>query len=214
MYSWYFHASECLVYLADVRPLSSGLEAVLDDFRHSEWFTRGWTLQELLAPCRVIFLTQAWEVFGHKCFSCDDAAPCIGAGRRLNGVVADVTRIPERVLFDIGEISKMSVEEIAIWAKNRETSRPEDIAYCMLGLFNVNMTLLYGEGGRALERLQHKIRKIGSRDEDGSLKDPSAIQIAAASQNLGDCETQEYIHGRKTEADPIQDFMKTYRSAD
>lgn len=128
------------------------------DFRRSDWFERGWTLQELLAPRCVIFVTQEWEVIGRK--SPADH-PCAASPCSLNQTIAQVTHIPEDVLngFEsqrdlISDSTKMA------WAANRQTTKVEDAAYCLLGIFDVHMSLIYGEGEfNARRRLQKKIKK-------------------------------------------------------
>ena len=125
MYEWYFRPRVCYAYLADVHGL--------DDFEQSRWFTRGWTLQELLAPINVAFYTHDWTYLGqHR------EAPLLTPLRRA-------TRIDERILLGQGSLENTSVAKIMYWASNRVTSRLEDEAYCLMGLFGVNMPLIYGE---------------------------------------------------------------------
>ncbi|KAK6437164.1 hypothetical protein LTR95_006645 [Oleoguttula sp. CCFEE 5521] len=159
MWRWYDSAVECHAYLADVLPFGAdrGIVEVLDDFAESEWFQRGWTLQELLAPRCVIFFTQAWEIIGHKCSQCDTKRSCEGAGPLLNARIAQVTGIPEAVLRDFEQSKPLGVEEKMKWQLGRRTTRLEDQAYCLLGIFDVNMPLIYGEGLRAIERLERTI---------------------------------------------------------
>jgi hypothetical protein len=141
MYQWYKYAQVCYAYLADVR---SG-EKVKDELRKSNWFKRGWTLQELLAPPRVVF-------FGHDWVD-------IGTRKNLEDLISDVTGIHNFLEFETACVAqKMS------WAVGRRATRVEDIAYCLVGLFDVNMPPLYGEGEKAFMRLQLEILKI-SDDE-------------------------------------------------
>lgn len=120
-------------------------------FRHARWFTRGWCLQELIAPSKVEFFAQDWSDMGTKW--------------SLRHVIFDITGIPERALLD-RDIQKYSIAERMSWASTRETTRIEDMAYCLLGLFDINMPLLYGEGKKAFLRLQ---REILSQEEDFSI---------------------------------------------
>ena len=136
MYRWYEESGVCFTYLDDVPS---------KDISKSEWFTRGWTLQELIAPSVVIFLDETWEEIGTK-FS-------------LRKKISDITRIPEDILQG-GDLQTASIAQRMSWASNRETKRIEDIAYCLMGIFGVNMPMLYGEGGRAFIRLQEEIMKI------------------------------------------------------
>jgi hypothetical protein len=141
MYQWYKYAQVCYAYLADVR---SG-EKVKDELRKSNWFKRGWTLQELLAPPRVVFFDHDWVD--------------IGTRKSLEDLISDVTGIHNFLEFETACVAqKMS------WVAGRRTTRVEDIAYCLLGLFDVNMPPLYGEGEKAFMRLQLEILKI-SDDE-------------------------------------------------
>ncbi|KAI5357041.1 putative heterokaryon incompatibility [Septoria linicola] len=147
MFRWYQRSAECYVYLQDVvlpeshdDPVS--LENLLQD---CQWFKRGWTLQELLAPAEVIFLTAQWTSLGTRQ---DD---------EMATVVSQITSIG---LYDLNNFNQQrpSVARKMSWASRRTTTRPEDIAYCLLGLFDVSMPLLYGEGaGRAFMRLQQEV---------------------------------------------------------
>ena len=149
MYRWYQNAKVCYAYLADVRwddPRRWNCE-VEKMFMNSRWFTRGWTLQELLAPKNVVFLDRNWVVFG--------------SNLSLINLISLVTGIDKG---HINNISRASVAQKMSWACGRETRRVEDMAYSLMGLFDVNMPLLYGEGEKAFTRLQHEIVKI-SNDE-------------------------------------------------
>ena len=142
MYRWYRDAGVCYAYLADI---SVSVKYVGTKLRESRWFTRGWTLQELLAPEFVTFYDQDWVDVGTK--------------RSLQHLISDVTGIDTDHLF---QPRHASVAAKMSWASFRETTRPEDIAYCLLGLFDVSMPLLYGEGAsKAFERLQHEIIRSG-----------------------------------------------------
>ena len=163
MFRWYSQARECIAYLADVSPLSTGWDIVMDHFRRSEWFTRGWTLQELLAPRCVVFLNSVWEVIGHKCSFCSYKSPCAGAGPLLNQEIAKAAGIREDILSDYRQSENLSVEDKMKWMEHRSTTRTEDMAYCLLGLFDVNIPLLYGEGYKALLRLGAELDKAPDR---------------------------------------------------
>lgn len=114
---------------------------------------RGWTLQELIAPREVEFYNHSWERFGTR--------------GSLSAEIRAITGIPTEVLYftptrDIPDVSRLleltSVAERMSWAARRETTREEDIAYSLLGLFDINMPLLYGEGRvKAFKRLQEEI---------------------------------------------------------
>ncbi|OAL44948.1 hypothetical protein IQ07DRAFT_684390 [Pyrenochaeta sp. DS3sAY3a] len=139
MYAYYSRARICYVYLHDV--------ASLEDFEQSSWFTRGWTLQELLAPLEVHFFNLKWEPIGSKY----ELAPNI----------TWITGIPVEALESFNPDDYCVAEKLS-WSAKRKTTREEDCAYCLLGLFQINMPLLYGEGGRAFQRLQEEIMKIST----------------------------------------------------
>lgn len=120
------------------------------------------TLQELLAPTTVVFTTCAWEVIGYK----SQAAPngdrieySAKYGRYLNDAVANITAIPEHILEDFPQSRTLPVQERMGWMARRTTTRIEDMAYCLLGIFGVHMALIYGEGEGAMARLEEEVRK-------------------------------------------------------
>jgi hypothetical protein len=119
-----------------------------------KWFTRGWCLQELIAPRNVRFYNNRWECIGSK------------LDTYLRVLVSRISKIDEAVLADASTLSMFSVAQKMSWAAHRETTKPEDIAYCLLGIFDVNIPLLYGEGQKAFMRLQEEIIK---RSNDLSL---------------------------------------------
>lgn len=139
MFRWYQQASVCHVFLSDL-PSASELDDALPKCR---WFTRGWTLQELLAPGVVKFYDGTWNLRGTKADLFDQLS-------KITGILWSVLA-GERPLHDISVGVRMS------WASNRETTRPEDIAYCLLGIFDVNMPMIYCEGNKAFRRLQEEI---------------------------------------------------------
>ena len=128
MFHWYRNSRVCYSYLDDV-PSSDEPRSENSRFRKSRWFTRGWTLQELLAPLYVVFFGSDWTEIGTK--------------SSLQEVISDITGIDSQVLLTNygGEIS---VAQRMAWASKRETSRVEDEAYCLMGFFGVNMPMLYG----------------------------------------------------------------------
>ena len=143
MYGWYERAQVCYVYLADVSVAKWN-----EKFRISRWFLRGWTLQELLAPPTVVFYSREWKEIGTKW--------------SLRDEVSRATGITHHQMIDhkrVNVATKMS------WAALRETTRIEDTAYSLLGLFDINMPLLYGEGDKAFIRLQHEILQTQAHDE-------------------------------------------------
>ncbi|THU96845.1 HET-domain-containing protein [Dendrothele bispora CBS 962.96] len=146
MYQYYLEAAICYVYLSDVSGKEKRPEDANSPFRFSRWFTRGWTLQELLAPRYLVFLDNTWTEIGTKW--------------SLHDVISAITSIPSRVLED-GDVSRYSVAQKMSWAACRQTTRPEDQAYCLMGLFGVNMPPIYGEGSaKAFTRLQQQIIEL------------------------------------------------------
>lgn len=160
MYRWYEKSAECYVLLQDYRPdLPSSFEAC-------EWFSRGWTLQELLAPRHCVFFTGTWKIVGHKHFWDPQHCPCgknertpqgFACGPNLLPQIATSTNIPEHILSGLTSVRSASVAQRMSWASQRSTTRVEDCAYSLVGLFEINMPLLYGEGIRAFRRLQEEI---------------------------------------------------------
>lgn len=147
MYAWYRDAKVCYSYLFDV-PDSS----ITSSFGESVWFTRGWTLQELIAPCYLKFFNAEWAGLGTK--------------DELKDVISEVTGIDKEVLAGTAAPQTFSIAQRMSWASKRTTTKVEDIAYSLLGLFDINMSLLYGEGHKAFTRLQEKLLK---RSDDQSL---------------------------------------------
>ena len=115
-------------------------------FRKSKWFTRGWTLQEPVAPAIVEFFSEEGEQLGNK--------------KSLERHIHEVTGIPVKALRG-SLLSDFSVPERMLWAEKRETTRKEDKAYSLLGIFDVYMPLIYGEGGEnAFKRLREEMDKV------------------------------------------------------
>ncbi|KAM0417445.1 hypothetical protein ACHAPT_012594, partial [Fusarium lateritium] len=155
MFSWYQNADRCYVYLSDVsvehtdHDESNKLPPTClwgTAFRQSRWFTRGWTLQELLAPKSVEFFSKEGKRLGDR--------------ESLGQMIHEITKIPVEALRG-DSLSNFSVEERLKWAENRQTKCIEDKAYCLLGVFRIRISLRYGEGDFAFKRLR---RKIGNED--------------------------------------------------
>jgi len=150
MFRWYRCASVCYAYLSDV-PGDDHARKLTSNFSTSRWFVRGWTLQELLAPKQLRFYHKGWGYLGTK--------------GTMRTVVGKITGIPHQILLGITELQSMSVAQRMSWAARRETKRKEDLAYCLLGIFNVTMPMIYGEGAdQAFLRLQEQIMRT-TRDD-------------------------------------------------
>jgi hypothetical protein len=146
MYKWYWQAEICYAYLEDVKqPFDTSVGPLHSDFVRSRWFRRGWTLQELLAPPSVVFFDYNWNRFGTK--------------HDMYMTIKAAADIEEKYIRHRGKLEEASIGTVFRWASKRETKRPEDVAYCLLGFFRVNMPLLYGEGTRAFYRLQLELLK-------------------------------------------------------
>ncbi|KAH9924684.1 HET-domain-containing protein [Epithele typhae] len=139
MFRYYSLSHTCYVYLSDHG------ESRRNSLHRSQWHGRGWTLQELVAPKEVVFLSRSWIPLGTKL--------------DLAMMLEEATGIPAPVLRFERSITDMSVAARMSWASKRKTTRVEDEAYCLFGLFGINMPTLYGEGSRAFYRLQEEIMK-------------------------------------------------------
>ncbi|TBU58056.1 heterokaryon incompatibility protein-domain-containing protein [Dichomitus squalens] len=173
MHAWYAAAKVCYAFLADV-VAEEDLAYPLSTFRKSRWFTRGWTLQELIAPWDVVFFSGDWRVIGSK--------------DTLADLLEKVTGIDRGVLLHQKSLDEVSVAARLSWVAKRVTTRVEDEAYSLLGIFDINMPTLYGEGIRAFRRLQEEIMR---RIPDQSLFAPGlgllgcATPVNTAAQNDG-----------------------------
>ena len=144
MYRWYQASAVCYVLFSDVEASSFDEDCIEEQIKSSVWFARGWTLQELIAPRNVVFYNRQWTFLGTKL--------------TLNRLLEERTGIDEAILN--GESpSKRSIAQRMSWASKRTTTRTEDMAYCLLGIFEMNIPLLYGEGDKAFLRLQLEIVK-------------------------------------------------------
>ncbi|OAQ69940.2 HET domain-containing protein [Pochonia chlamydosporia 170] len=139
MFKWYENAKTCYVYLADLTAKPSYTESL----KHCRWLTRGWCLQELLAPRDVRFYGANWDFIGTKI--------------ELQETLSDLTGIDDDVLNGNTPLHAIPVARRMSWAARRNTTRMEDTAYCLLGIFDINMPMLYGEGEKAFLRLQEEI---------------------------------------------------------
>lgn len=144
MFRWYRAAEVCYAWLADL-PTDTDGRVLTHQLGKCRWFTRGWTLQELLAPRRVEFYDESWIFRGTK--------------EDLMAQLSEITKINTDILKDPDQLFRLPVAQKMSWAATRQTTRVEDMAYCLLGIFNVTMPMLYGEGSGAFQRLQEEISK-------------------------------------------------------
>jgi hypothetical protein len=167
MFRWYQRATKCYVYLSDVSVPKEVTDAESfrisweQAFRRSRWFTRGWTLQELLAPASVEFFSKEGKRLGSRV--------------SLEQEIHEITGIPTEALRG-RKLTQFSVEERMSWATGRTTTLKEDKVYCLLGIFGVFLSLIYGEGeDYATLRLKEEIQKRQYRQATTDLQDlPSA----------------------------------------
>jgi hypothetical protein len=149
MFRWYKNADKCYAFLSDVSAPTTDAQLHQDEweasFRKSRWFTRGWTLQELLAPASVEFFSLEGQRIGDKA--------------SLMQQIFEITHIPVTALQG-DALDEFSVRERMAWMAGRQTKEEEDMAYSLIGLLSVSMEFRYGEGKeRALNRLQEEIEK-------------------------------------------------------
>ncbi|KAH7176232.1 heterokaryon incompatibility protein-domain-containing protein [Dactylonectria macrodidyma] len=149
MFGWYRRSQICYVYLSDfmldMGDFSSQQDQFDAHFRRCRWFTRGWCLQELLAPRHLRFFSQKWLEIGEK--------------SSLSRLISDIAGVPEAVLVmhPKRDIKDFPIAVRISWIAKRQTSRTEDMSYSLLGILDVNMPMLYGEGPKAFIRLQEEI---------------------------------------------------------
>jgi hypothetical protein len=143
MYQWYQRSKTCYVFLGDLSA-SQSTRAL----KGCRWFSRGWTLQELIAPSHLSFFDQDWNYRGSKA--------------DLAEQLSEITKIDAEVLLHQRSLPTIAVAQRMSWAAFRQTTRIEDMAYSLLGIFDVNMPLLYGEERKAFRRLQEEIIKSTS----------------------------------------------------
>lgn len=176
MYRWYEQSTECYAFLSDF-PYPMVGDMFASRLRTSRWITRGWTLQELIAPREVTFFGKAWERLGTR--------------SSYSKVIHHITGVPEQLLkcdprSPSSDPCHYSAAQKMSWAAGRQCKKVEDVAYCLLGLFDIYMPLHYGEGSRAFVRLQEEIFR---KTEDHSL----FAWTGTAEDDLLDCQTVDSI---------------------
>lgn len=174
MFKWYRDSKFCFAYLAD-------WDHTLPHFTTSVWFERCWTLQELIAPRKVIFYDAAWNIRGNKLDLADQ--------------ISHRTRIDPSVLRGEYALDKFSIAQRMSWSAGRRAAKPEDEAYCLLGIFDVSMPMLYGEGRKAFVRLQEEIIQ---RNADQSIfvwssQTPSNNLLASSPADFVQCDGVQQI---------------------
>ncbi|KAK7187899.1 ankyrin repeat protein [Paraphaeosphaeria sporulosa] len=189
MFRWYQNAGRCYVYLSDVEQdtLDGGGESA---FKQSRWFSRGWTLQELLAPKSVEFFSRKGRRLGDK--------------ESLRHVIHEITKIPVKALQG-SRLSEFTISERLSWAEKRQTTREEDGAYCLLGIFDCHLPLIYGEGKeKALKRLKKEIEETSEEIAGASAKNTK-------SRSRGQEERLGKICSWLSAPDPSTNYHKAHR---
>lgn len=152
MFRWYEDSARCYVFLHDLDakniPTTSNEKMFPNSSGWPKWFSRGWTLQELVAPNVVHFFNKAWQYIGDK--------------KNHAQTISSITQIPSRILRHGLDAHRPSAAQIMSWAADRKTTRTEDRAYSLMGLFGVHMPMLYGEGKNAFRRLQLEIIRMAN----------------------------------------------------
>ena len=171
MYRWYQGAAKCYAYLSDVQvPQEVGDAQAFpiswaQAFRKSKWFTRGWTLQELLAPASVEFFSEEGKRLGSRI--------------SLEREVCEITKVPVEAIRG-QRLVDFSIDERLSWAAKRTTTLKEDRVYCLLGIFGVYLLLIYGEGEAYAElRLREEIQKRQEGKSIERVQDLAGILIKA-----------------------------------
>lgn len=214
MYKWYQNAQIAYAYLYDVTsihqfhsdshskwgghggPATRGGSAPFDskflqDFYFSEWFTRSWTLQELIAPSVMKFYNSDWQIIGTKLSLC--------------GALSYATSIPSKLIKNESVLDDYAIAQRMSWAAQRKATRVEDIAYSLMGIFDVNMPMLYGEGEKAFFRLQEEILKV-SEDDSILLFTAKNMGMLARCPSDFSCHLQPIDHDLRLDVKPFGEF--------
>lgn len=200
MFAWYRRSGKCYAYLADVKERS--------EISRSKWFTRAWTLQELLAPSNV----QNEGKTGMEFFSCQWKP--LGSKSSLSDIITAVTGVGLEYL-EGKSIYAASVSMRMSWAAERHATRAEDIAYSLLGVFDVNMPLLYGEGKlKAFRRLQEEIMKV-SEDETLFAWESTEFNIGSTTADVLASDPRDFSEAKNllpfASDDPVIPYSMTHR---
>ncbi|PPJ52528.1 hypothetical protein CBER1_10257 [Cercospora berteroae] len=175
MYRWYSESAICIALLHDVyQEVYVGPESL--QLSNSEWFKRGWTLQELLAPLTIVFADSAWRYVGAKITT--GTPPwlrLVHSSSIMQGYVFELSKasgIPHAILAGDLKLSLVDVETKMSWMRDRNTTRAEDRAYCLLGIFNVYLPPIYGERENAMRRLKQEIAAASGSGDFAQLREP------------------------------------------
>ncbi|KAI0665702.1 hypothetical protein C8Q78DRAFT_1063627 [Trametes maxima] len=204
MYCWYEKAEICFAHLADVKR-NEAIEVEGSSFRGSVYFTRGWTLQELIAPRRVVFVASDWNALGEKV--------------TLATILEEITGIDRDILTLRRSPRSVSVARRFSWASRRRTRREEDETYCLMGLFDIHMPVLYGEGrSKAFIRLQEEILRTicdhtifawGATNDLPDVSEDSVVSGAGISVSPFAQSPAAFAHSGRMSSVPMDSFFST-----
>jgi hypothetical protein len=203
MFKWYKESAVCYVYFADVSEQGMcGSHTADTEFAKSRWFTRGWTLQELLAPTKMVFFSNTWTRLADIGMG--------GGDQEILQKLSDITNIGGNVISGAKDPKQVTTSSRISWVAKRHTTRAEDLAYCLMGLFDVHMPILYGEGlEKAFKRLQWEIIK---RSPDETIfawcanKSTSGFLASSPADFSGSCKVSQ----REVQDDmAVRDFAMT-----
>jgi hypothetical protein len=197
MFYWYQRAARCYVYLSDVSIHDSTEDSEFkwkNAFSKSRWFKRGWTLQELIAPASVFFFSKERELLGDK--------------KELASTISIVTRIPEPALTGL-DLSRFSKEERLSWTNGRRTTVPEDTAYCLVGIFDVELHMLYAEGdyNKRKDVALHKLGKAIAEKNADTDRSEDVVRIGGASWSDLSTLSREQLRRLDTDLDEYQQWL-------
>ncbi|KAI1769872.1 HET-domain-containing protein [Hypoxylon cercidicola] len=201
MFQLYRKSSMCYAYLRDY-DYDTFDAARLEK---CEWLFRGWTLQELIAPQKLDFYNRSWQRFGSK------------SDRSVCEAVSELSKIDIEFLLG-ADLESASIAKRMSWASRRKTTRSEDTAYCLMGIFDINMPLLYGEGPKAFKRLQEEIIKAYPTDHSlyawGIPVDKCSFEVSAETVIEDNIETQfassEPLYGLLAKSPQDFEYSRNY----
>lgn len=206
MFRWYQEAAKCYVYLSDVSVSDSTGAASLPKrtwerhFRNSRWFTRGWTLQELLAPVSVEFFSAEGERLGSR--------------TSLLQEIHDVTGLPRQVLQG-RPLRQFSIEQRLLWMRGRGTKRGEDMAYSLLGIFGVFIPPMYGEGeDYAMHRLKQAIDSANNWDQNYLSASTAEVARKSSEYNSKEASWTRVMKSRRQRGSCLNCGKHSHREAD
>ena len=198
MYRWYKNSGRCYAYLHDVRgsfPTKKNDDKYPKSNGWPEWFSRGWTLQEMIAPKDVRFFDDSWKFIGDK--------------KTLALTLQDITQVPQGILVNgLSGTYRPCIAQIMSWTSNRTTTRVEDKAYSLMGLLDVNMPMLYGEGRKSFHRLQLEILRTSDDQSIFAWRDEAKVRPGSILAE----DPKFFEHCSEMELMDYDDFIESLKS--